>query len=796
MKNISKINLKGNYFKDKHSLDIYGTNRDEKDYKAVIIYGKNGSGKSSVCDLFYKFSKKKLSEYEEFFECLDVESNEIKFDDKDFSNMHVYDSNFINDNMDFKQEGLNTIVTFGIQKEIDDELSKLKIEKEELTNKNRKTEKELEKTTIKNDLTNPNTYLESVKKTLTNDGGWADREGKEINKKSKKASVSDDFVISLINESINYNIEQNIYNEYKEKQLIFKNIDADAEVVDLGEINKIEYEHAELEKNADLLGLEFKQTGLSDTEQKILELIKNYSKQDFYLEVKRNFSDELVNECPYCFQGINKEQKKKLVENIDNILNDEIKIFKQKTNDFKRVLENYNSLINSNNDFLIKHISIIEELYSEFTNSLKLYEKEYKTALNEIDSKVDNPYLNIDYKISVLITKYDIINEILRKVCDNFEKYNENIRDVKTLKSELIILNKKKALNEIKSDSEKYIKSHRTVQNLSFEINKMKSKILEIERKETELSMQKKNVGIALEQINSWIRYICMDSSKLELEYVDSISQYVIKSNKEVVKLKKLSTGEKNIISLCYFFSLLMENKTTDSAFIDDLLIVIDDPISSFDYENKVGVYSFLRMIFSKIIKSNDKSKIFVFTHSIEVGYFLYKTFSDFLPNKQIITKTLIEKGLVDYNIEKTSQYSDLLNEIYDFVNDPEIENPKNIGNSIRKVLEAFGTFNYKVGIEKLSTDPLIIEKIPLDKREIFENLMYRLVLHGDSHLEQETKNYVEQDLFYSVSSSERIKIAKKVLIFLYFLDSAHLKKHFKDNSKAITDIDNWSKEI
>ena len=50
--------------------------------------------------------------------------------------------------------------------------------------------------------------------------------------------------------------------------------------------------------------------------------------------------------------------------------------------------------------------------------------------------------------------------------------------------------------------------------------------------------------------------------------------------------------------------------------------MVIDDPISSFDFENKVGISSFLRYQTHKIIKGNAKSKILFLTHDLS-------TFSD-----------------------------------------------------------------------------------------------------------------------------------------------------------------------
>ena len=56
------------------------------------------------------------------------------------------------------------------------------------------------------------------------------------------------------------------------------------------------------------------------------------------------------------------------------------------------------------------------------------------------------------------------------------------------------------------------------------------------------------------------------------------------------------------------------------------------------------------------------------------------------------------------------------------------------VGNSMRRVMEAYGSFMYKKGIEQLSTASEIKQKLEPPFGDHFENLMYRLVLHGGSH--------------------------------------------------------------
>ena len=83
-----------------------------------------------------------------------------------------------------------------------------------------------------------------------------------------------------------------------------------------------------------------------------------------------------------------------------------------------------------------------------------------------------------------------------------------------------------------------------------------------------------------------------------------------------------------------------------------------------------------------------------------------------------------------------------------------------------------------------------------------FENLMYRLVLHGGSHNEERVKSMVSDDFFDYISSEEKIRTAKEILVFLYTLDDQHVIEHLKRdlNGKTLndvqTDLETWKQEI
>lgn len=284
------------------------------------------------------------------------------------------------------------------------------------------------------------------------------------------------------------------------------------------------------------------------------------------------------------------------------------------------------------------------------------------------------------------------------------------------------------------------------------------------------------------------------NKDRLKLECRNN--EYFVKVNNKDVKLKDLSLGERNIISLAYFFTIMLEENNEDNEFEKDSFIVIDDPISSVDSDNKIGIYSFLRMMFYKIIK-NSNSKILCFSHNLEVVFNLEKTFSN-IGKAKMTMKELRKCELNEFKYKKHNEYSKMLNEIYEFANkeDDYEKLEYTIGNQMRKVLEAYATFNYKKGIENISTTEEILNKIADEsKREYFRNFMYRLILNGDSHMEETARSYPNSTFFDHIDINEKIITAKSLLVFLYLIDDTHIKMYFSNNNQ-IKNIENWCEQI
>lgn len=112
-------------------------------------------------------------------------------------------------------------------------------------------------------------------------------------------------------------------------------------------------------------------------------------------------------------------------------------------------------------------------------------------------------------------------------------------------------------------------------------------------------------------------------------------------------------------------------------------------------------------------------------------------------------------------------------------------------------MVEAFATFEYKKGIAEISNDDQILALLPeAEYQSYYKNLMYRLVLHGGSHKEEQVKVMSDFHFFSLISDTEKKRTAKDILCFIYLLNKRHLLEHLKNCGNIDANITTWCQDI
>ena len=798
---IRTLKVYGGNFVPEAVFNFFGNDTQvNKRTPCCLLYGRNGSGKSTIARGFRKIAGEEEESINNAILC-NENGNEVSLGEEEKSKIHVFDQKFIDDNIRFEEDGLDTIVMVGSQVELDKRIKQLE---HDISSK----EKELDgqKITLEeyNDARNPQApkyYENKMIEALKGDDNWAGRnkliKGTRINTSVSNESYKE--FIGLKPEKTRDELIVAFKDKYKELESA-RNGDQRIEfrvITNVDEIN--------VDRINELLLQKIEEPELSPRDKFLIDISKKRS-MDFVNDIKTTFSNSDVERCPFCARPINEDEREDIIKGIEKILSKLVEEH-QKTLDFLRPK---NVVIN------LEPVKRFSEATAKSIRVLEQYNDYIDRINKQISVKIGNPY----EPISDVVSKSEL-DALRQEVIENLtalkkEKnaYNDRISDTKQIISELTCINSEIAYWDIHEYYEVHQEQVEKKDSFTSKYDTLKEEHESLIHKKEELEAQKKNVNIAVDFINRSLRYIFFSKDRLKLEYVNGL--YQLKVNGFTVKPNQISTGETNAIALSYFFSKVVEGKKAEGFYKDSYLVVIDDPITSFDAENKVGMLSYLKSQVHRFVLGNLETKFLIMTHDMmtfesiyhiteELAKIVKKEYSNTglqLKNKYYL---LYSSKLEEYDARNNNEYSKLYNLVYLFLKDESVEDSIPIGNIMRQLLEAFSTFQFKVGIEELSTKEGIIELLPEDDyKRYFKNYMYRLVLNSGSHKENEAKFNLDMDFQNLYTLEEKKRTAKSILCFLYLLNKEHVLAHlsFKGNGyeaknkQAKLDLEAWCKEI
>ena len=740
------------------------TNSNADILRSMIIFGRNGTGKSTISKSIS--SLRDISEDITLFNEKNRVSPAININNSDKETIFVYNEEFQKEKVTFTEnEKFQAIVLIDGQKDL---MSKIASNKSEV----KRLESELAK------------YNKSILD--------ANKSIKERLLDSEKLKWK--IIYSKLNNKTPYfneNLLNKIYSSVPSKSVLIlgenlsnliKEIESARNEKKIKRHSEVDIPINEIKEKLEIISEPVNIIELTERENQIIEILGN--NVDSSIEKTENILKGNHNNCPTCFQEINEDYKRDTLAQIKSFLEKQllnyeiskhIECIDQVVKIFKLKIEELSS---ANLDKRIE-----EDVRKSLNKSIEDLKSKLNLMIDELNTKKSNVYMVCNFSSETLFkTKnaYDVSLSKYNSACDDynvrFNKLDDNIVEANKLNDELAY-----------KETEIFCKE---VVNNRKEVNKTKKSIKELNEKIVKDEQSVKNTTLALNNINKQLGRVFYESERLKLEQEDGF--YYVLSRGRRTKLSSLSTGERNAIGLCYFFSIVNQNQNIDDQYNSPLLLVLDDPVSSFDHEIKLGIYSLLRGEIEKITIGNKNSKILILTHDSDVYYNCYKIFEDILDtngkrvfkDKQIKLKQLNAMTGIETAKKEENFYSTQLTKIYEFacIDDEECEFAKDfspyIGNVMRRVLEAFSTFNYQKGISELSSNEVLLSESIDDKeeRELLKSHMYRLLLNGESHYSDKIYGITERDREFLLTIKQKIQTARFVLVLLYSLNSIHLK--------------------
>lgn len=331
---IKGISINGRCFNEKTELDFFLKQSD----RIAIIYGKNGSGKSTITEGIYNLS----SDADES----DVETNFLDYDGKtiDISDkIYVFNEKYIDKNVKIEADALGSIILLGgqvnIQSDIDKNKELIKQYKEEINKEQNENNKFKD---IKNILC-PQYHFEKIREILKQPNGWADNESK-IKKLIRSASVTQDIVkeICEIHPTKSYDESIDEFNKIKEllKKVSEHNTTYDEEINYIKRLKQTEsYICA-------ILSRKIENPELTTRDKLIFKAIEE-GRQDYVEKARKDFSNTKLKICPFCYQSLDDNYKRSLMRSFNKVLNKEVDLHKNELSkiEFPELIIDLNSFV-------------------------------------------------------------------------------------------------------------------------------------------------------------------------------------------------------------------------------------------------------------------------------------------------------------------------------------------------------------------------------------------------------------------------------------------------------------------
>lgn len=788
LKDISSVKLQGANFSSIAVLPILNSS-DGKYTKVSLIYGRNGAGKSTLAKAFRKIKGESVNTITTT-DALNVKNQPIVLSEAERASIFVFDEDFIATNVRIEGSGLGSIVMLGEQVDLTTQIEQVERELKKAEKLVKTTSNALTEYQTSTNPKAPNFYIKKIRKVLQGDDGWAGRDSR-IKSSRQNSRVNDETYkrfIALTPEKPRDELVIAFDSKMKELELAKNGV---SKIVETVPHVPNGYQHYSIIVANELIKKKIEEPELSEREKYLFSLV-TASRTDELQKRIVHLNDRETTFCPYCLQDLTTEYKANLVMQIQKVLTDEVKHHQAQL----KSLEHTELTLELSPFSILPSYQTCMGLITKINETLVI-----NNAL--IQRKIENPYeLIIDEKLSDIVESIKSLDKALKKLEEEKKAHNNKIINIKPLEDTLRNINDQIAYYDI-IDYVKQLDIQKKKMSTAEKAYKDAVACRDRKKKTLEdLNGRRKNINIAVDIINNGLKYILFAEDRLTIERDGDF--YKLLSNGHPVLPKDVSAGERNIIGLCYFFTSIMTDKDKDTAYNDEYLIIIDDPISSYDFENKVGILSFLKHKLSQFLDGNANSRAIILTHDLLTLFDLKKICKELSENWKNIfrgqalkchTWELKNCALEPFENENWQEYTELIKLIYEYGCGCENASKYNvaIGNIMRQALEAFATFEYKKGIEKVSTDETLLSKmLCVEYKSYFKNLMYRIVLNNGSHRKEQVAS-MEINFFSVISEAEKRRTAREIICFIYLLNKEHVLAHLGDVS--IT-VDTWCEDI
>ncbi|PHR68208.1 MAG: hypothetical protein COA55_03035 [Alcanivorax sp.] len=642
------------------------------DKKINLIYGLNGTGKSTISSFLYEPSNPA------FTLCKKVSEESVP--------VLVYNQNFIRDNF-YVADNLKGI--FSLSKEN-------KEAEKKIANATKKQEK------IKQDLQGKRNEKELVKQ------GFLQQKNQAIEKvwDIKKTYAGGDRVLEYCLEGLKgqkdklFSYLQEIPKPASEPKKDVQTIRQEVEALK-GDDAQPQPRLANLSFAAHSVESDpvFGKSILGNADSEVAALIERLGNSDWVKQGLSYFPESVGDsnaQCPFCQEATISE---KFIDSVRSYFD---VTYEQNLNELSQLLKAYRDAVDS----LPGMSSFTDHPFVKYrkdfiTNKYNLLVDALQDNSRKIEEKLKSP--KVPATLSDTTGLIADLNSVIDQINSEVDEYNDKLKNresaLENLRNEFWQLMRWQYDQTMARFDADWRDANQKSKGLDIEIGNIDDELAKIRREIADAQKQTVNIDQAITAINAGLNDLGIDDFSVQ-KHSDNLYR-VVRAGDSKDAFHSLSEGEKMMISFLYFCELCKGKASAEDTHAKRIA-VIDDPISSLSHVFIFNVGQLIRSIF---FKGEQFSQVIVLTHSL---YFFYEMTDPNHERRKETQKLFRLSKPSSGSVIQEMKYEEIQNDYqayWSVVND-QSQPPALIANCMRNIVEYFFNFVRKKDLNKVFQMP------------------------------------------------------------------------------------------
>ena len=321
LEDITSLKIKGGIFETETDLPIFEKEKPNNPEQIFsLVYGKNGSGKSTISRGFRKITGAEELQIESM-ELLDADGSTIVVSEEEKNGIYVFNEDFIEDNIKIDDDGLNAIVVMGAVKDVDDKIKKIQPTYEKSLSEAQAQQEVLNKYLDIGNVLCPEYYINEMQKVLKGDNSWASRDAR-IHEKKTNSQVRRDTYTQFVGLHPTKNRDELIvvYDATMKKLEAAKSGSKRIETA----VPTLKTSEDKENDIVNLLKEKIEKPVLSEREKTLFHILQENNGNQRLTNIKTYFAGSQKTTCPFCFQDVDEKYADDLVQSIEKILSKKV----------------------------------------------------------------------------------------------------------------------------------------------------------------------------------------------------------------------------------------------------------------------------------------------------------------------------------------------------------------------------------------------------------------------------------------------------------------------------------------